>query len=132
MDTDAIRVRIERNKRALSSMSAAPATGTERQRLETKAKELEEWLAPRMLTKAELDYFPSKPGDTDAGLKEANYKRAVEKAVHSEGEHSRAFIQAAMEWKHIMRRLHSDDPEMPNMERIRPQGEYSSGRHFQI
>lgn len=126
----AVHARIKRNEEALRRLSPQPASGAERQRLEGRAKELAEFLAPKMLTKAELDYFPAKPGDMDAGIKDANYRKAVDKACSSDGEHSAAFVQAATEWKGIMRRLYPDDPDMPTLERIRPAGDSSSGRHF--
>jgi len=132
MDTEAIKARIARNKKALMSLSPQPSTGAEKARLEVRAKHLEEWLAPRMLTKAELDYFPARPGDIDAGVKESNYRKAVDHAMHGEGEHSNVFIQNVQEWKGIMRSIHPDDPEASSLERIRPQGDYSSGRHFNV
>jgi hypothetical protein len=126
--TDAVEKRIERNKRALATMDPAnmKLSGAERQRWEKRYEELKEWLSNRMITVEEQNYFPS----ASDHVKDQNYRKAVAHAVSADGEHSNEFISRAHEYKRLARVLWPEDPDMSNLENIRPHSHESSGRHF--
>ena len=103
-------------------------TGTQRQGSEKRYFELKEWLSKRMLSKAQMNYFPSAKDE----IKQANYETAVRRATAPDSEHSNAFLKLAHEFKRLGRLLWPEDPEKCNLEFIREAGEKSSGRHFQV
>lgn len=126
-DVGAVDRRIARHKRALAALDPAQRvlTGAERQKGEKRYAELSEQLPGRMLTREEMDYFPS-PGDPQ---KDQAYRQAVAKACSAQGENSPGFIALAQEWKQLGRLLWPEDPEKSNLETLRAHGP-TSGRHF--
>lgn len=130
IDVGAVDRRIDRTRKALEKLGpeSRKLTGAQRQGAELEYKHLTGWLQERMATKRDLGAFPSA---TNAE-KQAIYEEALKKAMDFQnGEHSPAFIQAATKWQNLGRLLWPDDPDMSNLEKIRPEGS-ASGRHFNV
>ncbi|RTL20763.1 MAG: hypothetical protein EKK55_17410 [Rhodocyclaceae bacterium] len=82
---------------------------SEREGLEKDAKQLEEQLKKRMLTRSALGLKPGSP----------EYRKAVNHMTQVEL--SKEHNDMAQKWKNIQRSLHPDDADASNLERIRPQ-----------
>ena len=119
--------RIRRNEKALAAMDPANLrlTGAQRQESEKKYFKLKEQLQGKMLTKEEMDYFPS----ANDSVKQANYEKAVRKATTPGFESSAEYNVLAQEFKRLGRLLWPEDPTMCSLTEIRPSGG-TSGRHF--
>lgn len=127
MDLGSIEARVKRNEAALDRFSpeSRRLSGAERQKAEKEREGLSEWLAPRMLTEAEIGAYPS----AKDAVKDAAYNRALKKALASDSEFSPAFQTKAQRWKYLSRVLYPEDPEACSMNLLRLKGE-KSGRHF--
>lgn len=127
IDTGAVEARIRRNEQALAAMDPANQrlTGAQRQHAEQRYAKLKEELVEKMLTREEMDYFPS----ASDSVKQQNYEKAVRKAGAPGFEGSDAYNVMAQEFKRLGRLLWPEDPEMCSLTKIRPSGG-TSGRHF--
>lgn len=121
VDVEAIRTRIKRNERALHSLAPEfrKLTGIARQKAYKEIKEHEEWLKKRMLSTWEMGAYPSA---TDPE-KDHLYRQAVEKSVKQEVG-SAEYQQRAHRMKELARLLDPEDPELANLERLRPRRRY--------
>lgn len=113
--------RLKRNKAQLERMDPAnhKLQGADRMKAEKRMKELEEKLKKNMLSTFEMGYFPKK----DDAAKDADYRRACEKSFKMEVGNPE-FQRMAVEYKHLARRLDPDNPELPNIERLRSRKRY--------
>lgn len=119
VDEDAVRKRIQRTKRALEAMSPKKIEGTARQKAVKEMREHEAWLKKNMLTTYDMGAYPN-PTDMS---KDHNYRRAVDKSFKQEVGNPE-FQRRAMRVKELARLLEPDDPEMCNLERLRPTHRY--------
>lgn len=100
---------IRRAKRTLARGEVGSMSRGEKAQVEKREKELANYLTTSMLSKAEMAL---KPGiDT-------RFRKAVNE--HSRVEMSSEFQKAAAEWKNCRRRLDPHDPNIGNLEYIRP------------
>lgn len=117
VDEESVRNRIRRHERSLEAMSPENRrfVGAERQKAAKEMREHELWLKKNMLTTYEMGAFPS---STEIN-KDQNYRKAVEKSVHQEVGNPE-FKKRARRYKELARRLEPNDPELSNIERLRP------------
>lgn len=128
IDTGAVESRIRRNEKALAAMDPAnqKLSGEQRKKSESRYFQLKDIIVKKMLTREEMDYFPS----ANDGVKQANYELAVRKATEAGYEGSQEYNVSAQEFKRLGRLLWPEDPEMCSLSKIRPRGNATSGRHF--
>ena len=121
VDEESVRTRIRRNERALQAMSPEnrKIKGRERQQAVKEMRGHELWLKKHMLTTYEMGAYPS---STDIA-KDRNYRNAVDKSFKQEVGNPE-FQRRASRYKELARRLEPDDPELPNIERLRPKHRY--------
>jgi hypothetical protein len=103
------RAMIQRIKKTLDNGTPGSLSASEKSRLESEAKTLRGWLRSKMLTRRQ------------ASLR-AGPDPAFRKAVNqmAQNENSLEFVRRAERWKNIMRQLDPDDPNVANLETIRP------------
>jgi hypothetical protein len=104
-DKGQVTQRIRRLKTSLESQSPAPLAGSAKDKIAARAKALEEKITAGMLSKEEMRKNP-------AG------------AVGQHMRWEKANKPAIMEWKNAMQMLEPDsnDPDLSNLERLRPEG----------
>jgi hypothetical protein len=105
-DKGQVTQRIRRLKTTLESQSPAPLAGSAKDKIAARAKALEEKITAGMLSKEEMRKNP-------AG------------AVGQHMRWEKANKPAIMEWKNAMQMLEPDsnDPDLSNLERLRPEGQ---------
>jgi len=121
VDVTNIQKRIARNRSALERMSPVnrKLRGRARDKAFKEMREHEVWLKDHMLTTWDMGAFPSA---TDPE-KDHKYRMAVEKAKKQEVG-SREFQQRSSRFKELARLLEPEDPDLPNIERLRSTKRY--------
>lgn len=119
VDEDAVRKRINRTKRALEALSPKRLAGAARQKAVKEMREHEAWLKKNMLSTYDMGAFPN-PTDMS---KDHNYRKAVDKSFKQEVGNPE-YNRRAMRVKELARILEPDDPELSNLERLRPTHRY--------
>lgn len=120
-DEDSVRTRIKRYERALQAMSpeSRKISGPARQKAVKEMREHEKWLKSKMLTTYEMGAYPS-PTDVS---KDHNYRQAADKSFKQEVGNPE-FQKRAQRVKELARMLEPEDPELCNIERLRPTHRY--------
>lgn len=101
--------REKRIRNVLASGTAAPLSQEERSRLESDEKQLREKLSARMISRKMMTL---RPGSLD-------FTKA--RNLMAKQEMSPEFNKEAMVWKNMRRRLDPTDPDIANLENIRPE-----------
>lgn len=101
--------REKRIRNVLASGAAAPLSQEERSRLESDEKQLREKLSARMISRKMMTL---RPGSLD-------FTKA--RNMMAKQEMSPEFNKEAMVWKNMRRRLDPADPDIANLENIRPE-----------
>lgn len=100
---------IARVKNTLVKGEVGSLSKVELARLEKHEKELRVWLRSKMLTRKEMEL---KPGP------DPRFRQAVN--ALSKSEMTPEFVQVASRWKNVRRQLDPSDPNVGNLELIRP------------
>lgn len=116
-----VEARLKRNKMMLQRLDPAnhKFQGAERARADKRLRELAEKMRKQMLSTFEMGYFPKK----DNAARDSDYRRACDKSFKQEVG-SPQFQEWAQEYKHLARRLDPDNPELANIEHLRPKRRY--------
>ena len=100
---------IKRMERVLKNNAPDSLSEADTRKWESEGKRLEEWLRSKMVPRSGMELRKAH---------DPNFQKAVR--LHASIEMSQEFVNIANRWKNIMRQLHFDEPEMSNLERIRP------------
>jgi hypothetical protein len=107
LDTAVLERQLQKKERILDRDDSLVARGAQKDKLSSRAKELEQKIRSEMPTRNEMW---AKPGTLDG-------ERAVQKNMAFEAKHG----AAVREWQDIQSRLEPEDPSVCNVERIRPE-----------
>ena len=103
-----------RVKKELANGEVDSLSKSEKIRMESRYKELTEYLVKTMVTKAQTMLRPSKDG-----VQSYDFRKTAEQMAKVEMNPERN--KFAQEWKNLGRELWPDEPERSNLESIRPE-----------